>query len=399
MSTAWQFLSGLLALAILLGGTAWILWGWLKRSSDEPLVLIIKWVATFLLLAVTFGSGFGLLAAGPTAAWLLAPLGAFCGLALTVLWISNVGGWVGNLFGGGMDGGNIPAEAKPQYSIAEGLRKRGRYHEAVAEIHRQLEKFPNDFHGETMLAEIHAVHLEDFSTAQAMLDRIANNSQRPAHERAYALNQLADWHLKFHHDADSARAALERLVQYLPDTEHARVAGQRIAHLSDPTAVAEAAARPVIALPHVSGETAHASDREGNSGAEPHAQLAALMEQLRLHPLDSEARENLARLYAEQFGRLDLALPEVEKLVAGPNQPARTVSRWLNLKADFQTKYGGDAAGARVTLERIAAQFPGSAFATAAEQRIASLAVEIRGKQKSQTLRLGSHENEVGLPD
>ncbi|MBI3880932.1 MAG: hypothetical protein HY301_12850 [Verrucomicrobia bacterium] len=128
-----------------------------------------------------------------------------------------------------------------------------------------------------------------------------------------------------------------------------------------------------------------------------HGELSALVEHLRAHPFDVEARENLARLYAERLDRADLAVQEVEKLVGAPNLSPREITRRLNLKADFQLKYAADLDGARATLQRIAEQFPGSAWATGAEQRIASLKNELRGKKESQTLRLGSYEDDLGL--
>ncbi|MBI3880933.1 MAG: hypothetical protein HY301_12855 [Verrucomicrobia bacterium] len=217
MTISWQFFRGLLLLLLFVGCAGWVMWHWLKKTQDDPVVLILKWVVSVALVGVALAAIFTMGPAGPG-------VGAGCGVTLAWLWRHNVGGFFAGFITSGMDGGDIPPEPKPHYSLAEGMRKRGRYREAAAEVRQQLEKFPGDFQCETMLAEIHAEHLGEFGVAEAALERIANNPQRPPHERAYALNQIADWHLKFHQDPDTARAVLERLQQFLPGTEFARLA-------------------------------------------------------------------------------------------------------------------------------------------------------------------------------
>src|SRR5690348_18087515 len=54
---------------------------------------------------------------------------------------------------------------------------------------------------------------------------------------------------------------------------------------------------------------------------------------LEQHPLDTEAREKLAVIYADHYHRLDMATDELEQLIQQPNQPSRLVVRWLNLLA------------------------------------------------------------------
>jgi len=56
--------------------------------------------------------------------------------------------WVGRAFGSLYDGGDDEVESKPFYSIFQALRTKGKYLEALAEVRRQLDKFPNDFEGQ-----------------------------------------------------------------------------------------------------------------------------------------------------------------------------------------------------------------------------------------------------------
>ena len=58
---------------------------------------------------------------------------------------------------------------------------------------------------------------------------------------------------------------------------------------------------------------------------DPGEAAAAYVRHLEQHPLDMEAREKLAVLYAGHFKRLDLAASELEQMIAQPNQPPKLV--------------------------------------------------------------------------
>src|SRR5205823_9169883 len=137
------------------------------------------------------------------------------------------------------DGGEQEVVPQPFYSIAEARRKQGKYLEAVAEIRRQLARFPGDFAGMLMLAEVQAEQLDDLPGAQLTIDRLVIESERNPLNLSLALNRLADWQLKIGHDPDSARAALERIIEMFPETEQAYLATQRIAHLTTPEMLAD----------------------------------------------------------------------------------------------------------------------------------------------------------------
>jgi len=102
-------------------------------------------------------------------------------------------------------------------------------------------------------------------------------------------------------------------------------------------------------------------------------------------------------IYADHYQRLDLAVGELEQLVQAPNQPAKQVERWLNLIADIQIKHAADYEAARETLQRILDLFPGLPPAENARQRLGRLKLELKGKEKSQAIKLGSYEQNIGL--
>ena len=85
---------------------------------------------------------------------------------------------------------------------------------------------------------------------------------------------------------------------------------------------------------------------------------AECVKHLEQHPLDTEAREKLAVIYADHYGRLDLAAGELEQMIAQPNQPGRLVVHWLNLLADLQIRRGAGFEVARQTLQRIVDRDP-----------------------------------------
>jgi hypothetical protein len=126
-------------------------------------------------------------------------------------------------------------------------------------------------------------------------------------------------------------------------------------------------------------------------------QLAALSGHLHHNPTDAETREELAKLYADALGQPELAVQTLEQGATLAADSPREVARWLNLAAEYQVQRLDDVRAAEATLQRLVLQFPGTAFAVAAEQRIARLGVEARGKRKSQGLRLGSYEKDLGL--
>ena len=131
--------------------------------------------------------------------------------------------------------------------------------------------------------------------------------------------------------------------------------------------------------------------------ADPAAKASALVQHLEHYPLDSEAREELALIYAGHYQRLDLAAAELEQLIAQPNQPPKQAVHWLNLLADLHIKYSQDVTAAGQALQRIIDRFPGQAAAENAQRRLGYLKLELKGGEKAQAVKLGSYDQNVGL--
>jgi len=396
MTTLFRILWAAFAGAVLVGVFGWILVRSLKKSED-PARLVFKWILTGVVMGalIAFSAG-----AGDAQSQIIAVLfAAVCGIVLTFIWATSVIDAVARPFMNLYDGGNQEIEPRPFYSIAEARRKRGQYREAIAEIRTQLARFPGDLTGTLMLAEIEAEHFGDLAAAQSIIEQLVSRPDLSPVNLAAALNRLADCHLKFGQDQESARAALQRIIDLIPNTEPAYLASQRIAHLTSAAMLAEKQDPRRLKIGQYEQRVGLVNQPLTVAPpAEDAAQVAGeLVKRLEEYPLDAEARERLATVYAEHYQRLDLAGDQLEQLIAQPNAPAKLVVHWLNTLADFHIKYAADAGGAKAALQRVADRYPRTAAAETALNRMARLQLEMRAKKKSQVVKLGSYEQNIGL--
>lgn len=317
-------------------------------------------------------------------------LALMLGVIVSILWTPLLGGWFAGLFTGALDGGNEPPDAKPLYSIAKALAARGKFGEALSEIQTQLEKFPGDYEGQMLRAEIQAKNYHDVAAAEATIQKLCDQPGHSPNNVAAALTALADWHLKLARNREAAQRCLAQISGLFPSSEFATAAAQRIAHLSDTEMFRPPTERPKYPVPE--GIKSYGLRSEPGliqpRTISPAEQAARFVKQLEEHPLDTEAREKLAVLYAEHYRRLDLARLQIEELITAPNQPPRQVVRWLNLLADLQVHHGGDYAAARATLQQIVDRFPNLAAAELARNRIAMLRQETKSQQQTTTVKL-----------
>jgi len=395
----WDILLSLGSLALLLALIGWGLWYWLKKSED-PGELIVKWIVSAVILAVLGLVVVPIVAKGGYgAAFIGIPATAVCGLALAMVWRRNIASVVANPVGSLYDGGNARVDPQPYYSIVEARRKRGHYHEAIAEIRKQLQKFPTDYTGQLLMAEIQAENLNDLPGAELTIERFCNQPGHAPRNIAFALNTLADWHLKYRLDAEAARQDLEKVVQLLPDTEFALLAQQRIGHLPRPEHLLSAYDRPHVHLPQgiqnvgLLQSSAHLTP----ASSDPAQQAQEYVRHLAEHPQDTEAREKLAVLYADHYQRLDLAADQLQQLIDQPNQPTKQVIHWLNLLADLQVRHGAGFEATAQTLNQILERFPKHAGADVARNRLDLLKLEFKGKETKAPVKLGTYEQNIGL--
>ncbi|MGO9584903.1 MAG: tetratricopeptide repeat protein [Limisphaerales bacterium] len=392
MSTTYKIVEGTIGLAVILGVIGWGCYRMLKRSYD-PAQALFKLAITVPLVIACFIGAIKLSFFGPFVMIIL-------GVAISVLWAPHIGEWLCKPLTGLYDGSDEPPVPKPYYSIAHSLRMKGKFLEAVVEIRNQLARFPNDFEGVMLLAGIQAENLKDLPGAEITLNHFCDRPDAPPKQVAAAMNHLADWQLKLAQDADSARAALEKITTRFPDTELALRAAQRIAHLGgaeknllaahdrQPMAVPEGVKN--IGLLETSGQLAPAE-------IDPAKLAADYVKHLEQHPFDTEIREKLAIVYADHYQRLDLATGELEQLIGEPNQPPKRVAHWMNLLADLQIRHGADYDTVRGTLEKIVERFPDLAVAEMARTRLGRLKLELKGHQATPDVKLGLYEQNLGL--
>jgi tetratricopeptide (TPR) repeat protein len=383
-------------LALALSAVGWFMVRCLKRSED-PARLIFKWVLTGGVIACLIW-WVGPMVAGSD------PVDGICltlvfAIVLTIIWRHNLAGLIAKPFANLYDGGGEEPIPHPAYSVAQSNQKRGKYLEAVAEIRKQLDRFPNDVEGQLLIAQIQAEDLQDLPAAELTIQRFCEQSGHAPQNIAFALYSLADWHLKVGRDREAAQRDLEQIIELLPGSEFALGAAHRIAHLGSAEMMLAPDERKKFIVTEGVRNLGLLRGREPVKPTEPDlAQEAAeCVKHLEQHPLDTEARERLAVIYADHYARLDLATNELEQMIGQPNQPARLVVHWLNLLADLQIRGGAGFEAAQQTLQRIVDRAPNVAAAEIARHRLALLRLEMKSKDTSQAVKLGSYEQKIGL--
>ncbi len=379
------------------------LWFWFRNTNDRA-TLLIKWalsvpglvggyfLITWLQRKVNGGLDYG-------AAFFGAGLTAALGLYFAIIWRRDIAMIIARPFGDLYDGGDQELEPQAFYSSAIAKRKRGHYNEAIADIRKQLQKFPTDFTGQMLLAEIEAENLNDLPGAAITIQRICQQPKHAPRNIAYALNTLADWHLKYSSDPDAARESLERIVQLLPGTELALLAEQRIGHLANREQLIAQHDRPRVAVPAgvenigLLQSSAHLAP----AAVDQAARANELVKHLEGHPQDTDAREQLAVIYADHYLRLDLAADQLSLLINQPQQPAPRVIRWLNLLADLQVRHGCQYDTVATTLTQIIERYPNHAAADLARNRLDLLRLELKAKAATRSVKLGTYEQDIGL--
>lgn len=390
MFRVFAILLTIVSAVVVLGGGGWLLFRCLRRAEDPGRVLF-KGILTVLIAA-------GLLAFG--GAGIAAILAcAVCGVILSILWAPHLGALIASPLTSLYDGGGAEPEPAPLYSIALARRKQGRYEEALLEVQRQLDRFPTDIVGQLLLAEIQAENLNDLPAAQSIIEQVCEQPGHAPENIALALNELADWHLKFRRDTEAAGLTLAKIVALYPESELAQIASHRMAHLGSTEERLASQDRTPIHLRVGVRNVGLLKDSSGLQvpAEDPAAQATAYVTHLAEHPLDSEVREKLALIYADHYQRLDLAIDQLEQLVQQPNQPAKQVVHSLNLLADLQIKYAQDYEAARQTLQRIVDLYPELAAAENARQRLAHLRLELKGQDAPHSIKLGTYEQNIGL--
>jgi tetratricopeptide (TPR) repeat protein len=393
-----EIVRGIVLLAIALSAIGWFLWRCLKRS-DDPARLIFKWILTApVVLGLLFVVG-PFATSSQAGAFIGVPLTAACGIVLAIIWRHDIGDLVAKPFTSLYDGGTEPPIPRPFYSIAQSKQKKGHYLEAIADIRHQLQRFPTDVEGQLLIAQIEAEDLKDLSAAQLTIDRFCAQPGHAPQNIVFALYSLADWHLQIAQDREAARRDLERIIEMFPESESALGAAHRIAHLGSAEMLLAPHERRKFIVPEGVHNLGLLRGRTHFKPAEqdPEQAAAECVKHLEQHPQDTEAREKLAVIYADHYHRLDMATGELEQMIGQPNQPGRLVVHWLNVLADLQIRSDAGFEAVQQTLQRIVDRDPKAAPAEIARHRLALLKLEMKSKEMSQAVKLGSYDQNIGL--
>lgn len=362
-------------------------------NSDSRGVLVLKWVFSAVLILIIC-----LIASMDS---IFKPLFvAIPAVFLGLMWTSSVCNVLFRPLTGAFDGEGDENEVKPFYFIAEAKRRKGLYQEAVAEVRRQLERFPGDVEGMMKLAALQAEELHDLPAASETLNELLLQPGLPSNNAVAALQTLADWQLQLGRDPDAARASFERIIQMFPDSPFAHNAEQRLAHLDGVTKTREFREHAVFKVPSAPRDLGLRKTvlQVESPQATADALGAEYVGQLEKHPNDTETRQKLAMLYAEQFERLDLAVSQLEQLAALPNATPHDIAQWLNLLATLHIRHGNDMVAAENALRRIMDRFPNSAAATRALSRLTTLEAELKAAATTTAAKaLGVYDKDLGL--
>lgn len=394
----WTIVKICIPLVVIIPFTIWVFID-VFRKTEEPGLLIFKWVSTVALALFTWFVIGPIVRAGGYGAMGGIIIVMACGWVFAFIWRRNLASMFAKPFADLYTGGDAPPDPTPLYSIAIAQRKRGYYDEAIATVRKELERFPEHFEGELLLAEIQAENLNDLPGAAITIERICNQEGHSPRNTALALNTLADWYLKYNRDIDTARETLQRIVALFPDSEMSVLASQRIATLANPDhlmakhepksfTVAEGVKNMGLIAPEFHPKPA---------GEDASRRAGELVAHLQSYPLDADARERLAVIYSEHYNRLDMATDQLEQNINHPNQPQKRVVHWLNLLADLQVRHGAAYEIVRATVQRIIDLFPKSAASEVAANRIAHLKLELKAKQTVSAVKLGTYDQDIGL--
>jgi outer membrane protein assembly factor BamD (BamD/ComL family) len=380
---------------------SFVIWGYIRllKKSEDPPLLLFKTILSLVLGGIWAVVAVPSVAKGGMSAMFGLSVTLVEAIVLAIVWRRNIANLVANPIGNLYDGGTAEYEPRPVYSHAISLRKRGYPREALDLVRKELDRFPTDTEGQMLAADILAENLNDLDAAAIAIERFCNQPEHNARNIAYAYNTLADYYLKLHHDRDTARETLQKIIDRFPESEVAMLAAQRIATLAskvhqtivqDPKKFTVAEGVPNIGL-------IDPSFYQAPAGPDATKEAAELVKHLQEHPLDGEAREKLAVIYADHYQRMDLAADQFEQLITCPNQPQKRVVQWINRLADLQVRHGENYDTVRATLQRIIDLYPNTAPAEVAANRITLLKLELKGKEKVSDVKMGTYEQDIGL--
>jgi tetratricopeptide (TPR) repeat protein len=221
----------------------------------------------------------------------------------------------------------------PIYSRAIAAIHFDKYEEAEKAVIHELESCEDDFEGWMMLAELYANQFNDLPAAQKLIHETCEHPGTTPSQFAVACHRLADWQLKLAQDPDAARAALEEICRRHPRSHLDRMARLRINQFRQPRGMARAqqgVKKIRLHALHGSARDSGAAPSAGLSRQEAFARSQQCVERLTSNPDDIAAREELARLWAEDLDQVEMGVEQLELLLAmrGARRP-KPPSGWV----------------------------------------------------------------------
>jgi len=159
------------------------------KDVEAPVALIFKWILTLMVLYFVFTVAKPAFARGGGDSMFGLSLTLVLSLGIYIMWRNAIIDFISSPLTGLFTGDSQSPDKKPYYSTATARRKRGQYYEAIAEVRRQLDKFPNDFEGVLLLAGIEAENMKDLQAAENTLNRFCDRPETP--HRAHPTRGLA----------------------------------------------------------------------------------------------------------------------------------------------------------------------------------------------------------------
>lgn len=281
----------------------------------------------------------------------------------------------------------------PIYSRAIAAMHFDKYDEAEQAVLDELQTCEDDFDGWLLLAELYANHFNDLPGAQSLIRETCAHPDVTPSQFAVACHRLADWQLKFAQDPDAARAALVEICRRYPRSHLDRMARLRIDQL--PATREEWLARQrvkTIRMPSLRGSSAASAAAPAPvSRQEAFVRSQQCVESLTGNPDNVPAREELARLWAEELGQIELGVEQLEWLLAMRGTTPAQAAGWLGLMASWHLRFPPNLPAAREVMQRLLRRYPQSPQALAARRRLAFMDLEAKMRQSAETRHLHHH--------
>ena len=365
-------------------------WGELFFSLPAPGLLVIGsyWAAvSFVQMSAVIG-----VHAEPRSEWTVIAVGLSVFLAPPAVWLGWRGGWP--WMGVALLVWLLPVAhctvdlackppAKPFYARAIARLKLGKYEEAEREVIHELEKSEQDFEGWMMLADMYANHFGDLAEADRTVSAVCGQPDVTPLQISLAFHRLADWHLKVGGDPLAAARALDQICSRLPGSHFAKMASLRRQQLpkSRPELLEQQTPRKVR-LPALTGDLDEQVSGPGTqlTRADSLRLVDECVERLRRNPNEAASREKLATLLAEELGKTDLGIEQLDLLLGTAGHADGKRAEWLGRQAAWHLRYRKDRGAAKAVLERLIREHPQSAQAFAAQRWLNLLAMEDRAQ-------------------